>query len=116
MNNTEKNEIRSFIDYAIEKAIKEFKKKGILKDASEVAYAEVSKELTAYYLEDLGEFNSEIRQALDDLRLDPYIDIIPLYYSENRTIEDIAEVLGVDVSTVVRNKKRLCLDIYFKVF
>lgn len=116
MNSTEKKEIKSFVDYAIEKAIKEFKKQGILRDASEVAYSEISRELTNYYSVDFGEYYLEIKKALEDLRLDPYIDIIPLYYSEKRTIENIAEVLGVDVSTIVRNKKRLCLDIYFKVF
>ena len=113
MNSKEKGEIKAFIDYAIEKAIKEFKKQGILRDVSEVAYSEVSKELYRYY--DNVEAQMDIKKALEDLRHDPYIDIIRLYYSEKITIENIAEVLGVDVSTVVRNKKRLCLDIYFKI-
>lgn len=43
---------------------------------------------------------------------DDYIDIIYLIYREGKTLEWIAEFLGVDVSTVKRNKKRLITKIY----
>ena len=49
---------------------------------------------------------------LNRLSDDPYIDIIFLQYRDAKTLEWIAEYLGVDVSTVKRNKKRLITKIY----
>lgn len=44
---------------------------------------------------------------LADLENEKYFEIIPMKYFEKRTLEDIAETLNIDVSTVKRNKKRL---------
>ena len=43
---------------------------------------------------------------------DDYFDIIPLYYFTGNTIEHIASGYDVDISTITRNKKRLCYEIY----
>ena len=43
---------------------------------------------------------------------DEYIDIIYAIYRDGNTQEWIAEYLGVDVSTIKRNKKRLIIKIY----
>jgi hypothetical protein len=45
--------------------------------------------------------------ALEELKKDPYIKIIPLYYFENLTYEQIAEKLNCCTKTVFRNKQRL---------
>lgn len=92
--------------------VKELKKQGLLNNYDDVAYSEVSRALKSHYIDN----NPDIAAAIDVLRLDPYIDIIPLYYESECTIERIAEILDCDVSTVVRNKKRLCLEIYLKAF
>jgi len=48
-----------------------------------------------------------IERALETIQDDEYYDIIPLKYFDNCTIEEIAERLGKDESTVRRNKNRL---------
>lgn len=44
---------------------------------------------------------------LRDLLDDPYIDIIFLYYRDNMKLEEIAEEMDRDVSTIKRHKRRL---------
>lgn len=53
-----------------------------------------------------------VSYALNTLSDDPYIDVIFLQYRDGKTLEWIAEYMGVDVSTIKRNKKRLILAIY----
>jgi RNA polymerase sigma factor (sigma-70 family) len=48
-----------------------------------------------------------IDRALETIQEDEYYEIIPLKYFDNCTIEEIAERLGKDDSTVRRNKNRL---------
>lgn len=49
-----------------------------------------------------------LRQLVDDT----YIDVILLHYRDGKTLEFIAEAMGVHVSTVKRNKQRLIIKIY----
>ena len=105
-----KDEIKSYIDYTIRQTVHELKKMGALRSNDSLGYTEVSRALYDYYQSD--EQNEDIKKALDAISLDEYARIIPLYYSEGLTIDVIAAEMGVDVSTIVRNKKRLCLDIY----
>ena len=53
-----------------------------------------------------------VGHILNRLSDDPYIDIIFLQYRDGKTLEWIAEYMGVDVSTIKRNKKRLIMAIY----
>ena len=46
------------------------------------------------------------------MRFDPYFRVLQLYFEDHEKIESIARQMRVDASTVVRNKKRLCLEIY----
>lgn len=107
------NEIKNYIDLAIKRSINEYKKSGILKQADNVVYDDISQILTNYYKG--GEKEASITYAIQGLRFDPYFRIIPMYYGEGKKVEEIAEALGVDVSTVVRNKKRLCLEVYNEI-
>lgn len=103
-------EIKNYIDTAIERSIRAYRKAGIIKETEEAAYTDASAILANYYAE--GQKDKTITYAINGLKFDQYLEIIPLYYGQNLKIERIAEVLGVDVSTVVRNKKRLALEIY----
>ena len=102
-------EIKNYIDIAIRKSIHEYKKSGILKHSDNAAYSDVNQILQGYYN---GEKDAAVTYAIQGVRFDPYYRIIPLYYDEGKKVEEIAAILGVDVSTVVRNKKRICLEIY----
>lgn len=53
------------------------------------------------------EYIELIDAALDKVKMDPYFKIIEMKYFQEMTREDIAYELGVDVSTVTRNKNRL---------
>lgn len=106
-------EIQRIIELTVEKTIAGFKKSGLLKDTENVAYSDASAILSSYYKTDKKD--ASITYAIQGIRFDPYARIIPMYYEQGKTLEIIAEELGVDVSTVVRNKKRLCLAIYNEI-
>ena len=106
-------EIRKIIDLAVKTSIAEYKKSGLLKDSDNVAYSDASAILTSYYQSDRTD--AALTYAIQGQRFDPYFKIITMYFQEKRTIESIADELGVDISTVVRNKKRLCLAIYNEI-
>lgn len=53
-----------------------------------------------------------VSHVLSQLLDDKYIDIIFLQYRDGKTVEWIAEAIGVEVRTIMRNKKRLINKIY----
>lgn len=102
--------IESLIEKTVKKAFKELKENGALKSQGDLIYKDISKLLRQYFK--TGEENVLLKNALDQLQDDYYIKIIPLYYSREKTIEELAAIYCVDVSTITRNKKRLCFEIY----
>ena len=111
--NVTDEEVKKYIDITVQRTIKEYKKNGILKESDNAVYADASEILASYYKG--GKAEASITYAIQGQRFDPYFRIIPMYFEEGYTIEQVAEELGVDVSTVVRNKKRLCLAIYNEI-
>lgn len=105
--------IKKYIDMAVKRTIEELKKNGMIKEIDAAAYGDASEMLKTYFSGE--DKDASIAYAIQALRFDPYYRIISMYYEEKRTLEEIADVLGVDVSTVVRNKKRLCMAIYDNV-
>ena len=103
-------EIMGYIDTAIEKTVKKLKRLNMLENMDDVKYADISYMLTDYYQN--GQVVPKIKRALDVIARDKYYDIIPMYYGAGLNICEVARRFGVDVSTIVRNKKRLCLQIY----
>ena len=103
------HEVESIIERTVRKAVSELKSAGFIKKESELIYKESSKRLTRYFE---GEDDPEIERVLEDLKRDFYFEIIPLFYGQELTIEAIARHFNVDASTVTRNKKRLCIEIY----
>ena len=94
----------------VEMTVKALKRENMLKRSGDVIYCDMSDRLTRFYRN--GGNDPKIKTALEVFRNDMYIDIIYLYYRDGETIERIAEELDVDISTVTRNKKRLCLSLY----
>ena len=103
-----KAEIQEIIDLTI----KNLRKHNMLKDSSDLIYKETGNELFRYFR---GVDDVRIRDALSELKNDQYIDVIYMYYRDNIKTEAIAEDLAVDFSTVMRNKKRLVLEIYKRI-
>lgn len=102
-------DIKKYIDLAVERTVKALRKNTAVR-TDDTKYNEVSYMLTSYYQN--GESVPELDEAVANVSRDKYFDIIPLYYRDGKKIEMIAEQMGVDTSTVVRNKRRLCMDIY----
>ena len=94
----------------VHETIEELKRGGVLRTENELAYAEISAVLFTYYAD--GATDDRVKNALKEVEKDTYFRIVPLYFDYNYTIEKIAERLHVEVSTITRNKKRLCLAIY----
>lgn len=71
---------------------------------------ETEKEIYKFF-ESSGD-TTNISIALRTLSDDAYIDIIYLQYRDGKTIEFIAEALEKDVTTILRNKKRIIKELY----
>lgn len=98
----------------VRQTIKELMKQELLKDAIGIAYKEISDRLQKFYAPFAAEDN-ELADAIDQLKGDKYRHILWMFYRDGYTVEEIAEKLNVDVRTVSRNKKRLCIDLYSKL-
>lgn len=97
------------VQMIVKETVKELKKNGMLKDWQKAAYSRTAEVLTKYY--ESGETDETVRTALEKVRGDMYFEVIPMYYGQKYTVEHIAEVFGTEVSTIGRNKKRLCLEL-----
>ena len=82
----------------------------MLKSTESIAYSGMSDRLYDFY--EAGAKDYDIQTALKQIEKDSYFRIIPLYFAELNTIEQIAEKFNVEVSTITRNKKRLCLELH----
>ena len=100
---------KQFIAEIVAETIAQLQRAGMLRPARDMAYKEASERLRKYY--DDGERDKLIAAALDKVESDPYYKIIPLFFRYGYTLPQIAEVFGVEISTVSRNKKRLSLRI-----
>lgn len=98
----------------VQLTIKELKRQELLQDAVRLAYKEISERLQKFYAPFAAD-DIELAEAIDQLQGDKYRHILWMYYRDGYTVEEIAEKLNVDVRTVTRNKKRLCIELYSKL-
>jgi hypothetical protein len=106
-------EVIQLIKITVRESIEEYKKSGLLKESENAVYSDATDMISEYFKN--GKKDTRITYAIQGQRFDPYFRIIPMYFEEGKTIEKISEELSVDISTIVRNKKRLCLAIYNEV-
>lgn len=97
-------EVEKIVKKAVSETIKELKKQRLLNEPFD--YSMISATLFGFYAE--PEKYPEISVALKEIEADYYFGIIPLYYQQRHTLEKLAEIYDVEVSTIARNKKRLC--------
>ncbi|MCI9434765.1 MAG: sigma-70 family RNA polymerase sigma factor [Bacilli bacterium] len=57
-----------------------------------------------------------VNNALKKIKNDKYYDIIPMYYFDEMTIEEIAEELDCSVGTISMNKKDLINKLKIYIF
>lgn len=94
----------------VRETVKELRKNGLLKRSDDVAYSEVSSRLYEYYRN--PERDPEVGAALEMISGDFYAGSIADYYREHLSLDVIAETYHCDLTTIKRNKKRLCLKIF----
>lgn len=103
------NEIKKIVSYTVDDLLD---KSMIVKD-DELSYQFMSRRLIRHYTQAADE---KITNTLLGLKNDPYYDVIPLFYKNNKTITAISVTLHCDRATVSRNKKRLVLELYKKCY
>ncbi len=104
------HEMRQIIKQTVRETVVALRNDGLLRRADDVAYAEMSARLYQFYRDKQTE--PEIESALAVIGKDAYFDILPLFFREKYTVEQISEIFGCDISTVTRNKKKLCLRLH----
>lgn len=114
-DNTKKEEVfgllSEVIRLSVRETISELRKMGFLNRDERQAYKSVSRKLYDYFdAISAGESGDpDIADALDSLIDDDYFPVLLYYYEDRMTVEQIAEAYDCEVSTITRNKKRLCL-------
>lgn len=103
-------ELKTYIDAAIRQTVEVYKREGLLVDSKGAAYSDAAELIAKYYAD--GKTDNAITYAIQAQRFDPYFRVIEMYFGDGMTNEAIAEALGVDYTTIARNKRRLCLRIY----
>ncbi len=107
------DETMEIIRETVKTCIAEYKRAGLLRDAENAAYSDASQILSDFYKG--GGNDAAIMYAVQVHRFDPYFRALEMYFRDGAKLEDIADVYNVDVSTIVRNKKRLCIAIYAEI-
>lgn len=102
-----KEEIKEIVRETIE----ELTAQGRLVD-DDMSYRYMSKKLFEYFKTGMKDEN--ITKSLQEIDSDRWSVIIGLYYRDCLNVNEVAECMYCDVSTIVRNKKRLVMTIFNK--
>lgn len=89
---------------------------GYVEIKSDIEKAEEQIEKIELSIRTTQSFIKIIDDAISTLEKDPYYRLIALRYFEGKTMEQIAEYLDCDVSTVHRNKNRLINLLQIRLF
>lgn len=117
-------DINKIIEETVNLTITKLKLSGLMKDNRPTAYQKTEEILKNYndFLKGYSQnelsnkFVDIVDQALNDIRDDPYYDIIPMTYFEGQTREKIAEYFDTSVRTITRNKTRLINRLKILIF
>ena len=124
MNINKIKDIDKIIEDTVNLTITKLKLSGLMKDNRPTAYQKTEEILKNYndFLKGYSQnelsnkFVDIVDQALNDIRDDPYYDIIPMTYFEGQTREKIAEYFDTSVRTITRNKTRLINRLKILIF
>lgn len=98
------------IKHVVTETLSQLLKNDMLKFNDTIVYKQMSDLLKAYYKNKKGDLL--ITEAIASIKDDAYYMLIDLYYNKGWTLERLAETYEVDICTIVRNKKRLCLKLF----
>jgi len=77
-----------------------------------VEYQEAIRMIAEYYS---GRGNKKVGEALNEISRDAYFKILPKYFRDGMTIDQLAIAFDCEPVTISRNKKRLCLEVLRRV-
>lgn len=106
-------DVEKIIEDTVKKTVMELKLAGLLKTEYKSATQKTEELLRNYPRFKLSEqpytkkVCEKVEVALNTIRLEPYYELIPLYYFEGMTREEIAGYYNTAETTISRNKKRL---------
>ena len=106
-------DIKQIINDTVLETVIKLKKLGLMKENKTSAYRKTEELLRKYTRwktieRELTKKLIDILECeLEALRDDPYYEIIPMIYFENKSREEVAEYFDVNCRTVTRNKIRL---------
>ena len=106
-------QIKALVKQTAQETVKELRVQGMIKDAEDANYRDISEMLKEYYKS--GEKDKQMTYALKSVRFDPYYRILEKYYRDGEKIETLATDFGVDASTIARKKKELCIKLYHAI-
>lgn len=107
-------DVEQLIRQTVNTTILKLKTAGLMNDNRQTAYQK-----TETLLRNYGNFKisidqpyarkvvEKIEKGLKEISGDIYYEIIPMYYFQNETRENIADYFGTTGTTISRNKKRL---------
>ena len=110
----DKSEIQNMIDDTVNATVLKMKMAGLLKDDRRTAIEKLEELLRDYpvfkNIQDKDytvKLVAKVEEALATIESDPYYKVIPMFYFQNQTRENIAFIFNTSVTTISRNKTRL---------
>lgn len=101
----DREEIMEVAREVARETVAELKRQNLLKDDS---YFQAKEMIIDYYA---GVGSEEVGKAINSLSKDRFFKILPGTFRDGYTQEQLAVVFDCETSTIVRNKKRLCLEV-----
>lgn len=115
-------DVKQIISETVSEAVVKLKRLGLMNEGKLSAYRKTEEVLQNYpkWKQVEGGLTQKLVKILDGelerLRNDPYFEIIPMIYFEDKTREDVAEYFDVNERTVTRNKRRLVNELRVILF
>lgn len=106
-------DIKQIINETVNQTVLKLKMSGLMKDTRKTAFQKTEELLRNYYAFTKSDqpytkkLVEKIDNALEEIKDDPYAEIISLFYVADHTREEIAEQFNTTVTTISRNKTRL---------
>lgn len=109
--------VEEVIKKTVDETVIRLKYAGLMKDNGKTIFQKTEELLRQYNVFSLSgdpaaeKMILQIENALQSISGDFYYDVIPLYYIQKMTREEIAERFDTSVTTITRNKSRLIKQI-----
>ncbi len=107
------DDVEKIIEETVNRTVTKLKVAGLMKDDRKTAFQKTEELLLNYNNLKLSDERktkilvAKMNEALGTIKTDIYYGIIPMFYFENETRENIADYYNTTVTTISRNKTRL---------